>query len=333
MSQLQLNSLLLDALISTDHIQHAALVRRKDFSLRASTPGFVPRSLEISHIANGFKDSQTLRSTGFTFQERRYKCIRADASAVYGKDGKRGIIAVATPNLIVIGTYDSHMYPSVAAEAIEKLVLIGVLGSQRCNVVEGTELVVQMQAHDTECFYETFAVNDDVTFEYQVVFGGRLDIDVQIHDPQGTILHQEQRKQYDSQRFKIAIAGDYKFCFDNEFSTFTQKTVYFDLFKGEGEDALTNAIPEQITALTRLEQYSHTIHRNLMEITDYQTHHRLREATGRSLAEEVNTRVMVWSAAQSALMVGVSLVQVYILKSFFGDDVRYGSGHHKYRPV
>uniref|UniRef100_A0A8R1EFN9 GOLD domain-containing protein n=1 Tax=Caenorhabditis japonica TaxID=281687 RepID=A0A8R1EFN9_CAEJA len=56
-----------------------------------------------------------------------------------------------------------------------------------------------------------------------------------------------------------------------------------------------------------------------MAIDDYQTHHRLREATGRKRAEELNERVMIWSLGQSAVVVFIGIGQVFLLKSFFND--------------
>eukprot|EP00126_Sphaerothecum_destruens_P011788 Sdes_comp20962_c0_seq1m18728 len=197
----------------------------------------------------------------------------------------------------------------------------------------GSELVVRLEPHDTECFYESFATGDQITFEYQVIFGGRVDIDVQIYDPNNVLLHNDQRKQYDSVKILAASTGDFKFCFGNEFSTFTQKTVYFDLFKGDGFNALQEALPDPIGAFSRLETSTNNIHRYLMDIIDYQTHHRLREATGRSIAEELNNRVQVWSSAQSLLMIAVSVTQVYILKSFFNTNVNVKFPNVKYRGV
>lgn len=45
-------------------------------------------------------------------------------------------------------------------------------------------------------------------------------------------------------------------------------------------------------------------------VDDYQTHHRLREATGRKRAEQLNERVLLWSLGQTALIVLIGIAQV-----------------------
>ena len=47
----------------------------------------------------------------------------------------------------------------------------------------------------------------------------------------------------------------------------------------------------------------------IFEILD-QTHHRLREATGRKRAEDLNERVMIWSMGQTAVFIVISIGQV-----------------------
>ena len=65
-------------------------------------------------------------------------------------------------------------------------------------------------------------------------------------------------------------------------------------------------------AMTQLESSAATIGDRLRLIDDYQTHHRLREATGRKRAEDLNERVMWWSAGQTAVVVIIGIGQVRI---------------------
>lgn len=59
------------------------------------------------------------------------------------------------------------------------------------------------------------------------------------------------------------------------------------------------------------------IHDNLEKCIDYQTHHRLREATGRARAEDLQERVQVWSLGQFTLIIIVAVGTVLLLRSFF----------------
>ena len=112
--------------------------------------------------------------------------------------------------------------------------------------------------------------------------------------------------------------GEYVFCFSNEFSSFTHKTVYFDFQSGE-EPPLSPSIGQHHTALTFMESSAVTIHESLKVIIDYQTHHRLREATSRDMAEYLNERVQYWSLGQAVIIVCMSVMQVYILRNFFSE--------------
>lgn len=75
-------------------------------------------------------------------------------------------------------------------------------------------------------------------------------MDCRLEDPDGTTLYKEMKKQYDSFTFTAAKNGTYKFCFSNEFSTFTHKTVYFDFQVGDDPPLFPNE--NRVTALTQV---------------------------------------------------------------------------------
>ncbi|XP_016394890.1 transmembrane emp24 domain-containing protein 7-like [Sinocyclocheilus rhinocerous] len=151
----------------------------------------------------------------------------------------------------------------------------------------------------------------------QVVTGGHYDVDCRLEDPDGTVLYKEMKKQYDSFTFTASRNGTFKFCFSNEFSTFTHKTVYFDFQVGDDPPLFPNE--NRVTALTQMESACVSIHEALKSVIDYQTHFRLREAQGRSRAEDLNTRVAFWSIGEAFILLVVSISQVLLLRSFFSD--------------
>lgn len=114
----------------------------------------------------------------------------------------------------------------------------------------------------------------------------------------------------------LFFSGEYVFCFSNEFSSITHKTVYFD-FNSGSEQPLTPGMGSHHTALTMIETSTVQIHESLNVIIDYQTHHRLREATSRDMAEYLNERVQYWSIGQAIIILAVSLIQVYTVRNFF----------------
>ncbi|XP_033100453.1 profilin-4-like [Anneissia japonica] len=117
----QLQNLLHDALIGTGHVEHCAIIRRKDTSLRASSAGFTLHNDQMQRLVTAFKDPPRTREEGLFYNNKLYKCVRADKSSIYAKCDKSGLVLVKTATLIIFGTYNPNMFPSVCVEAIEKL--------------------------------------------------------------------------------------------------------------------------------------------------------------------------------------------------------------------
>lgn len=86
----------------------------------------------------------------------------------------------------------------------------------------------------------------------QVVTGGQYDVDVTVESPNKVPLYRQVKSQYDTFSFVTKEAGDYSFCFSNEFSTFSHKVVYMDLQVGD-EPALPHA--ERITVMTMVSMF------------------------------------------------------------------------------
>ena len=72
---------------------------------------------------------------------------------------------------------------------------------------------------------------------------------MELTSPTGQILYKDTKKQYDSFTWTTANKGEYTFCFSNEFSTFTHKTVYFDFQVGDEEPVVPSGA-QHATALT-----------------------------------------------------------------------------------
>nr|XP_020748207.1 transmembrane emp24 domain-containing protein 7 isoform X3 [Odocoileus virginianus texanus] len=152
-----------------------------------------------------------------------------------------------------------------------------------------SEITFELPDNAKQCFYEDITQGTKCTLEFQVITGGHYDVDCRLEDPDGNVLYKEMKKQYDSYTFTASKNGTYKFCFSNEFSTFTHKTVYFDFQVGEDPPLFPSE--NRVSALTQMESACVSIHEALKSVIDYQTQFLLREAQGRSRAEDLNTRV------------------------------------------
>ncbi|KAF3832405.1 hypothetical protein F7725_026070 [Dissostichus mawsoni] len=146
-------------------------------------------------------------------------------------------------------------------------------------VVFGTELTFELPDNDKQCFYEELEKDVKFDIDFQVIAGGNYDVDSFVTDPQNNVLYNEQKKQYDSFSHTTAMKGVYKVCFSNEFSTFTDKTVYLDFRHGDEEPIIQTMTGP--VALTQMESSCVSIHEILKVVADSQTWYRLREAHDR----------------------------------------------------
>lgn len=101
------------------------------------------------------------------------------------------------------------------------------------------ELTISVDPGKEDCFYQKASKGEAIDIEYQVIDGGHGDLDITFHlvDPTGRILVADFKKSENSHRATVKMDGDHKFCFDNTFSSYNAKTVFFELIiENENED-------------------------------------------------------------------------------------------------
>ncbi|XP_063056067.1 transmembrane emp24 domain-containing protein 5 [Engraulis encrasicolus] len=178
-----------------------------------------------------------------------------------------------------------------------------------------------------ECFYQTMKSDASLEIEYQVLDGAGLDVDFYLSSPNGHILASDFRKS-DGVHTVETHEGDYMFCFDNTFSTVSEKIIFFELILDNmGEENNEQEEWKQYVHGTdmldmKLEDIMDTINSvkaRLGKSLQIQTVLRAFEARDRNLQESNYERVNVWSFTNLLLMMLVSGIQVYVLRSLFED--------------
>jgi len=100
---------------------------------------------------------------------------------------------------------------------------------------DGIAYVVPPKKRD--CFYKDLKEGTKMDLDMQVISGGsNVDISVDITDPSGTSLLSLHKVQEASENIDVRKAGEHSICFDNTFSAFAEKIVYFDLGIIEPDD-------------------------------------------------------------------------------------------------
>ncbi|NXG68911.1 TMED1 protein, partial [Baryphthengus martii] len=128
--------------------------------------------------------------------------------------------------------------------------------------------------------------------------------------------------------------GDYRLCFDNSFSTISEKLVFFELIfdssrddeeeeedDDDGDAWMEAAEPEDSldVKIEDIKESIETMRSRLERSIQMQTLLRAFEARDRNLQESNLGRVNFWSAVNLALLLLVALLQVSLLKSLFQD--------------
>ncbi|TRY89503.1 hypothetical protein DNTS_016073 [Danionella cerebrum] len=189
-----------------------------------------------------------------------------------------------------------------------------------------SDFTFTLAAGRRECFFQSMKKDASLEIEYQVLDGASLDVDFFLHSPSGHIITSEYRKS-DGVHTVETDEGDYMFCFDNTFSAVSEKVIFFELIldnMGEEDESEDWKAYVQGTDLLdmKLEDIMDTINSvksRLGKSLQIQTLLRAFEARDRNLQESNYERVNLWSCTNLALMVIVSAIQVYLLRSLFED--------------
>ncbi|CAI8045287.1 Profilin-A [Geodia barretti] len=108
-------------LVGSGHVECAAVLRRRDGALKATSLAYQPSEELLRAISVAVSDPASAREHGVQFNGASYTCVRADQWAIYGKKKTGGFVAAVSGQFIVFGSYSSTMSPAVCAECVEML--------------------------------------------------------------------------------------------------------------------------------------------------------------------------------------------------------------------
>ncbi|XP_033007430.1 transmembrane emp24 domain-containing protein 5 [Lacerta agilis] len=204
------------------------------------------------------------------------------------------------------------------------LLLLPPPGASAFATALDSDFTFTLPAGRKECFFQTMQKEASLEIEYQVLDGAGLDIDFHLLSPKGEALVFEQRKS-DGVHTVETEDGDYMFCFDNTFSTLSDKVIFFELIldnMGDEEEDWKKYIIGTDLLDMKLEDILESVNSvksRLSKSIHIQTLLKAFEARDRNIQESNFDRVNFWSMVNLAIMVVVSAVQVYMLKSLFED--------------
>ncbi|XP_008286748.1 transmembrane emp24 domain-containing protein 1b [Stegastes partitus] len=197
---------------------------------------------------------------------------------------------------------------------------------------QDSEFTFLLPAGRSECFFQSAIKNGTMEVEYQVIAGAGMDVDFTIVSPKGVQLSYESRRSDGVHVVEPTEEGDYEICFDNSFSRFSEKMVFFEIIiEGQGGDVGGDeewaGLEEPDGSLLEykledIRESMDSLHRRLERSRQMQTVLRAFEARDRNLLEDNLWRVSFWSCASVLVMLCVALTQVYTVRRLFDDKRR-----------
>jgi len=185
-----------------------------------------------------------------------------------------------------------------------------------------------------QCYFQPVTNESQhwLEFDYQVIDGGDLDINVLVSNPNGQVLIQDMKKMDATHKIDVStVKGDYQLCFDNSFSYQASKMIFFELFLTDKDGAveqldfqqMASNVAEIAHALTSsVKDTVQRIKTNMNRAEQLQSLLRAFEARDRAIMEANFDRVNFWSIVNALCLMGVAVVQVYTIRSLFEDKSR-----------
>ncbi|OLL21787.1 putative membrane protein [Neolecta irregularis DAH-3] len=189
-----------------------------------------------------------------------------------------------------------------------------------------TTLTYQLEANERACFFtQVQNGGEKIAFYFAVQSGGAFDIDYEVSGPDHEMILQGTKERQGDYVFTAKKPGEYTFCFSNDMSTFAQKLVDFEITVENEPRAELPAKPASTSEQPSLvEESIFKISGHLSHISRNQKYFRTRENRNFSTVRSTESRVFTFSLLESCLMVASSVLQVFIVRTFFSTRTRKG---------
>ncbi|KAK3684439.1 hypothetical protein LTR37_020279 [Vermiconidia calcicola] len=200
------------------------------------------------------------------------------------------------------------------------LSLLGLLTS----FTSATALTYKLVPNEKECFY-TFVDKKDakIAFYFAVQSGGSFDIDYSVYGPskepgKERVIMDGQKERQGDFVFTATEIGEYRFCFDNSVSTFSDKIVDFEItVENENRASLPQKAGASTEQLSGVEETVLKLSGQVSTLTRQQKYFRTRENRNFSTVRSTEKRIFNFSMIEGGLMVAMAALQVFIVKMFF----------------
>ncbi|KAH8652514.1 emp24/gp25L/p24 family/GOLD-domain-containing protein [Xylariales sp. PMI_506] len=198
------------------------------------------------------------------------------------------------------------------------LLTVGIL-AWLASVVSATALTYKLSANEKACFYAYAPQeNHKIAFYFAVQSGGSFDLDYEVTGPGDKVILDGQKERQGDFVFTAQQVGDYKFCFNNEMSTYSDKVVDFEI---SVQDEVRAQLPAKQGTTSEqtsgLEESIYKVSGQLSTITRNQKYFRTRENRNFSTVRSTEKRIVNFSLIQCAMVICMGGLQVFVVRFFF----------------
>lgn len=212
------------------------------------------------------------------------------------------------------------------------------------GAIKCTTVTYKMAPHERACFYaDAKVVGEKIGFYFAVQSGGNFDVDFDVTDPNVKILLSGQAERQGDYVLSANVVGEYAICFSNTMSTFAEKLMDFDItvqhevdagyVKSDLETKVGSIAKKPADKLGKLDPIiqggiDHLKARIsqgnslLGYITRAQRNTRTNEHRNVATLKDAELRIFWFAFLECVGMIGMAVLQVYIIQSFFSKSVR-----------
>eukprot|EP00727_Mastigamoeba_balamuthi_P006195 m51a1_g2195 putative C-tail anchored protein, emp24/gp25L/p24 family/GOLD (201) ;mRNA; r:135489-136421 len=183
-----------------------------------------------------------------------------------------------------------------------------------CAAALGRAFVVTVEPHGVECFKEDVPKDEGVMVMYQVLSGGHLDIDFEVTNPSGGVVVSGARESEGRYDFRAEQAGIYRFCWNNQMSSVTHKTISISIDVGDEAHVTEFALRDDMNPL---EQSVYSLSQGVQDIKHDQEYMYMRDVAHKSINDSTNSRVLYWFMFEALLIVLLASWQVIFIRRIF----------------
>ena len=209
-----------------------------------------------------------------------------------------------------------------------RLSLLPLVALVAAHSAAATALTQILQANSRSCFYaDVDGVGEKIGFYFAIQSGGNFEIDWVVMDPFDKEVIEGDNERQGDYIFTAKHIGEYSFCFINEASA-TDKLIDFDIMV-ESEPRRPLSVQQQKGLkehTSNLEESVYKLSGLLSSITRTQKYFHTRHHRNYSTVLSTQSRIFWFTMLESVVIVGMSLAQIWILKTFFSR-----SGSRKFR--